>query len=62
MLQALFVLEISIFLSYFFGYVEKPFHKTNFSISHDQQSEMLQSLIFLCVQVDVYQNILKLRC
>ena len=31
-------------------------------ISLDQQSEMLQSLFLLYVQIKVYQNILKGRC
>ena len=39
------------------------FHKKSIlSVSLDQQSEMLLSLSFLYVQVEVYQNILKLRC
>ena len=28
----------------------------------DQQSEMLYGLLLLYVQVEVYQNVLKLRC
>ena len=35
-----------------------PFHKkSKFSISLDQQSEMISSLFLLCVQVEVYQTI-----
>ena len=36
--------------------------KTKLSISLDQQSEILNSLFLLSVQVKVYQNILKLQC
>ena len=32
------------------------------SISHDQQSEVLQSLLIFYIQVEVHQNILKLKC
>ena len=39
----------------------RPFYKkSNLSISPEQQSEMLQSLFLLYVQVKIYQNILKL--
>ena len=39
----------------------RPFYKkSNLSISLDQQSEMLQNLFLLYVQVKIYQNILKL--
>ena len=41
----------------------RVFYKNlKFSICLDQQSEMLQSLLLLYVQVNVYQNISKLRC
>ena len=41
----------------------KSFHKhIKLSISLNQHSEMLQSLFLLYVHVEVYQNILKLRC
>ena len=36
--------------------------KSKFSIYLDQQSQILYSLLLLYIQVDVYQNILKLRC
>ena len=40
-----------------------PFSKeSKFSISLDQQCQILYSLSFIYVQVEVYQNILKLRC
>ena len=34
----------------------------NMTISLDQQPEMLLSLLLMYVQVEVYQDILKLRC
>ena len=37
------------------------YKNSKLSISHDQQFEMLH-LPLLCVQVKVYQNILKLKC
>ena len=41
----------------------RPFYKkSKLGIYLDQQSEMLQSLFLLNVQVEVYQNILKRRC
>ena len=41
----------------------RPFHKKlKLSMILDQQSEMLYGLFFLYVQVEVYQNILKLKC
>ena len=41
----------------------RPFHKkSKLCISIYQQPEMLWSLFLLYVQVEVYQNILKLRC
>ena len=41
----------------------RPFNKkSKLSLSLDQQSGMLQSLFLLYAQVEVYQNILKLRC
>ena len=36
--------------------------KTNLKISLDQQPEILQGLFLSYVQVEVYQNILKLTC
>ena len=43
--------------------VGDPFIKnTKLSISLDQQSEMFENLLLLYFQVEVYQNILKLRC
>ena len=40
----------------------RPFYKkAKLSISQDQQSEMLLSLFLLFAQVEVYQNILKLK-
>ena len=43
--------------------VGDPFiKKTKFSISLDQQSEMFENLLLLYFQVEVSQNILKLRC
>ena len=42
----------------------KPFHISKHnsgSITLDQQSEVLQSLILLYIQVEDYQNILKLK-
>ena len=40
-----------------------PFSKKpKLSISQDQQSEILYSLFLLFVQVEDYQDILKLRC
>ena len=45
------------------GASPRPFYKkSKLSISLDQQSEMLESLLSLYVLVEVYQNILKLRC
>ena len=38
------------------------YKKLKLSISLDHQSEMLWSLLLWYVQVEVYQNILKLRC
>ena len=38
------------------------YENSKLSISLDQQSEMLQSLFLLYVQVKLYQKILKLRC
>ena len=38
------------------------FKKSKLSISLDQQSEVSYSLLLLYVQVEDYQNILKLRC
>ena len=38
------------------------YKKSKLRISLDQQSEMLYRLFLLYVQVEVYQNILKLRC
>ena len=38
------------------------YKNSKWSISLDQQSEVLQSLILLYAQVEVDQNILKLRC
>ena len=41
----------------------RPFYENlKLSISLDQHSEMLKSLLLLHVKVKVYQNILKLRC
>ena len=41
----------------------RPFYtKSKLSISLDQQSEMSQTLFSLYAQVEVYQNLLKLRC
>ena len=41
----------------------RPYYeKSKLSISLDKQSEMLKSLPQLYFQVEVYQNILKLRC
>ena len=41
----------------------RPFYKKlKFSITLDQESELLQNLLLLYVQVEVYQNIFKLRC
>ena len=43
--------------------VPRPFaKKAKFSISLDQQSEVLCSLFLLYVQVDCYRNVLKLGC
>ena len=43
--------------------VGDPFiKKTKLNISLDQQSEMFENLLLLYFQVEVYQNILKLRC
>ena len=43
--------------------VPNPFYKkSKLTISLDQQSGVLQSLFSFDVQVEVYQNILKLRC
>ena len=40
-----------------------PFYKkSKLSIFLDQQSEMLGSLLLLYGQVEVYQNVIKLRC
>ena len=38
------------------------FKKSKLSIPLDQQSETLHSLFWLYVQVEIYQNIIKLRC
>ena len=38
------------------------YKKSKLSASLDQQSEILQNLFLLYVKVEVYQNILKLRC
>ena len=38
------------------------YKKSKLSISLNQQPDILQSLFLLYVQVEVYQNILKLRC
>ena len=38
------------------------YKKSKLSISLDQQSEILYSFFPLYVQVEVYQNVLKLRC
>ena len=41
----------------------RPFYKkSKLSMSLNQQSEMLYSLLLLHTHVEVYQNILKLRC
>ena len=41
----------------------KPFYKeSKLKISLTQQTDMLSNLVFLYVQVEVYQNVLKLRC
>ena len=41
----------------------RPFYKiSKFCISLDQQSEMLHTLFLLYVQVENFQNTLKLRC
>ena len=41
----------------------KPFYKeSKLSISLDQHCDILYSLFLLYVQVEDYQNILKLRC
>ena len=41
----------------------RPFcKKSKLSISLDQQTEIIYNLFLLSVQVEVYQNILKLRC
>ena len=41
----------------------EPFVKNEkLSISQDQMSEMLQNLFLSYVQIEVYQNISKLRC
>ena len=41
----------------------RPFNiKLKLSISLDQQSEILLTLFLLYVQIEVYQNIVKLRC
>ena len=40
-----------------------PFSKrSKLNLSLDQQSEMLKSLLLSYLQVEVYRNILKLRC
>ena len=38
------------------------YKKSKFSLSLDEQPEMLYILFQLCVQVKVHQNIVKLRC
>ena len=38
------------------------FKKSKLSIPLDQQSEILHSLFWLYVQVEIYQNIITLRC
>ena len=41
----------------------RPFYiKSKLSISLDEKSEILQNLLLLFVQAEVYQNIFKLRC
>ena len=41
----------------------RPFYKkSKLSIALDQQCEMLYSLFLLYVQVEVYQNMLRLGC